>query len=171
MVKTIAIVLILTSSTLIGFLLANRYGQRVKELRLIYSALKHFETEIIYGLTPMPEALRNIAKRMESPISNVYYEMSEKFSEHELSTVDIWQTCWRDNRRHLALTKRDYDILMQLGYSIGQTDKENQLKHIGIALSYIQAEEEEARHDQQKHEKMYKYLGFLMGLMVVILMM
>lgn len=170
MVKAVAILLVISSTTLIGFIMANRYGQRVRELRLIHSALKHFETEIIYGLTPLPMAFRNIAARMEKPLNAIFTQMSEGFHDHERSTLEIWQTAWEDHRHQLALSKRDYDILFQLGHSIGQTDKDNQVKHIGIALSYIHAEEEGARHDQQKHEKMYKYLGFLTGMMIVILM-
>jgi len=170
LVKIIAIVLVISSSTLIGFLLANRFGQRVKELRVIYSALKHFETEIVYGLTPLPNAFKNIANRIDEPICKVFTHMSESFGQHDLTTIDIWTNSWELYKQNLALKKRDYDILFQLGHSLGQTDKENQLKHIGISLAYLQTEEHEARNEQHKHEKMYKYLGFLTGMMIVILM-
>ena len=170
LVKIVAIILVVGSCTMIGFLLAKRYGQRVRELRMINSALKHIETEIVYGLTPLPNAFYQIAMRMEEPVRSVFSLMSERFHDHDLSTAEIWQNSWEVNQSKLALKKRDYDILFQLGHSLGQTDRDNQVKHIGISLSYIQAEEEGARLDQQKNEKMYQYLGFLTGIMIVILM-
>ena len=170
MVKITAIIMVIVSMTLMGFLLAARYGQRVRELRMIYSALKHVETEIVYGLTPLPQAFYNISHRTEQPLHTVFAYMSERFRNHELSTVEIWQSSWMKYQNKMALKKGDYEILFQLGHSLGQSDKENQMKHIAIALSYLQAEEEGARQEQQKHEKMYQYLGFLTGVMIIILM-
>ncbi len=170
MVKIAAIIMVIVSTTLMGFLLAGRYKQRVRELRIIYGALKHVETEIVYGLTPLPQAFYNISCRVEQPLQEVFSYMSEKFSDHELSTVEIWQSSWMKYQDRMALKKGDYEILFQLGHSLGQSDKENQMKHIAIALTYLQTEEEGARQEQQKHEKMYQYLGFLTGVMIIILM-
>ncbi|OEH85650.1 stage III sporulation protein AB [Desulfuribacillus stibiiarsenatis] len=170
MVKTAAIILVIVSSTMIGFLFANRFGQRVKELRIIYSALKYLETEIIYGLTPIPIAFETIGSRIEKPIGEIFIQMSQALRPSDVTTAQVWLAAWRKSHGILSLRARDYDILYQLGHTLGQTDKENQMKHINMALTYLQSEEADARNDQQKHEKMYKYLGFLTGMMIVILM-
>jgi stage III sporulation protein AB len=50
------------------------------------------------------------------------------------------------------------------------SDRENQQKHIRIALSHMQAEEKEAYEAQTKYEKMSRTLGILTGILLVLLM-
>ncbi|HBI05200.1 MAG TPA: stage III sporulation protein AB, partial [Paenibacillaceae bacterium] len=61
-------------------------------------------------------------------------------------------------------------VLLQLGQVLGQSNREDQQKHIRLALMNLKSEEDVARAQQQKYEKMCRSLGLLGGLLVVILL-
>ena len=61
-------------------------------------------------------------------------------------------------------------VLIRLGSSLGISDKDDQLKHIKLALLQLKAEEDAAKDDQGRYEKMWKSLGILIAVLVVILM-
>jgi len=71
---------------------------------------------------------------------------------------------------HTALRRQERDVLASLGQVLGSSDRADQEKHLRLAVTHLRGLEEEARAEQEKYEKMYKSLGFLGGLLVVILM-
>jgi stage III sporulation protein AB len=60
--------------------------------------------------------------------------------------------------------------MLRLGTTLGISDKEDQMKHIHLALLQLAAEEDAARDDQGRYEKMWKSLGILIAVLIVILM-
>ena len=57
MLKWVGAALILFSGTAYGFVRASAYAKRPKELRYLAQALLTLETEIVYGVSPLPAAL------------------------------------------------------------------------------------------------------------------
>ena len=70
-----------------------------------------------------------------------------------------------------ALKKKEYEILRQFGETLGRHDLISQQKHIKLALTHLETEEAEANLAQAKNEKMVKSLGFLSGLLLILLLM
>ncbi len=60
--------------------------------------------------------------------------------------------------------------MQQLGAKLGLTDRDDQVKHLRLAVNQLRGEEELAKDEQQRYERMWKSLGLLMGALVVILM-
>jgi stage III sporulation protein AB len=61
-------------------------------------------------------------------------------------------------------------VTLRLGSILGMSDKDDQLKHLRLAAVQLKAEEDAARDDQAKYEKMSRSLGLLLAALVVILM-
>jgi stage III sporulation protein AB len=61
--------------------------------------------------------------------------------------------------------------MSQFGATLGQHDREHQQKQIRLTLNHLEREEGDAIESQNRYEKMLKSLGFLTGLLIVILMM
>jgi stage III sporulation protein AB len=64
----------------------------------------------------------------------------------------------------------EQEVMLQLGHVLGLSDRSDQVKHLRLAVSQLQAEEVDAREEQRKYEKMWKSLGVLIGGLIVILM-
>jgi stage III sporulation protein AB len=171
MVKVLGSVLIVVASTLIGFRIAARYANRSRQLRQFISALKLLETEIFYAATPLPDACRRIAMRTPTPVGAFFLQVAENLMDGRGRTAtEVWREALLAMKDELALKESDRSVLIAFGQTLGVSDREDQIKHIHLAIAQLSAEEVIAREEQLKSEKMWRYLGALLGLTLVILL-
>lgn len=169
--KLLGALLILIAGTLIGFQQAARYADRPRQIRQLTHALQRLETEIGYGHTPLPEALERTAEASNEPISSLFREAAEQLWQPEGHT---FQQCWEQSIKlrwnETSMKAGEQAVLLRLGSTLGISDKEDQMKHLRMALLQLQAEEDAARDDQRRYEKMWKSLGALLAVLIIILM-
>ncbi|HEX7056273.1 MAG TPA: stage III sporulation protein SpoIIIAB [Bacilli bacterium] len=169
--KLIGTALVLIAGTLAGFAKAKELADRPQQIRELVHALQSLATEIGYGFTPLPQALGKLGKRLSAPLSALFQATSEQLSMAQGLSVD---EVWRENVLLLwpktALRRTEKEILLQLGAILGASGKEDQLKHLHLAIHELQREEAEALEERRRYEKMWKSLGFLLGALVVIVL-
>ncbi|ASS75952.1 stage III sporulation protein AB [Tumebacillus algifaecis] len=171
MIKLFGSLIILLVATSFGFRMASRYAERSKQLRLFINALQLLETEILYTATPLSEACRKIGTRIPGPVGTFFAELGHKLREGQGVTAgEIWRETLTAHKVNLRLKEADRDVLHSFGQTLGISDRQDQIKHIQLALAHLGTEEQGAREEQSKNEKMWRYLGALMGLTLVILL-
>lgn len=171
MLKLLGCVLVMVVATMAGFRIAARYAERSHQLRQFVTALKILETEIFYAATPLPEACRRIARRIPAPAGMAFERIAVNLCDGRGLTADAaWREALAESQGQLALKGTDRDVLMNFGHTLGVSDRDDQIKHIHLAIAHLSAEETNARDEQQRNEKMWRYLGALLGLAVVILL-
>ncbi|MBO8163145.1 MAG: stage III sporulation protein AB [Brevibacillus sp.] len=171
MVKLIGAALVLFSATMTGWHIGKSYANRSAQLRALLLALQMLETEIVYGSTPLHRAFVKIGHRVAPEVGRIFLAASEQLVRHEGQTTQVcWQTAIEQHWADTALCKQEQDVLLHLGYVLGSSDREDQQKHLKLAVTHLRTLEEEARLEQYKYEKMYRTLGVLGGLLLVILM-
>jgi stage III sporulation protein AB len=171
MVKIIGALMILITGTLFGFYQASQYVNRPKQIRQLIQAIQRLETEINYGFTPLPEALERISKSIPEPVSSIYRHASEEIRiNNGKTTMDAWESVVKDSWKNTSMKVEEMDIMLQLGTTLGISDRRDQIKHIHLAANQLLGEEASAKEDQNRYEKMWKSLGLLGGALVVILM-
>jgi stage III sporulation protein AB len=62
------------------------------------------------------------------------------------------------------------EIFLDICKNLGQSDRQTQIQHLTLAKQNLEIEEQKARAEQQQYEKMYKTLGVLAGVLVIILL-
>lgn len=77
----------------------------------------------------------------------------------------------KEGMGHPVFEKSEYEVLKQFGETLGIHDRISQQKHIKLALTHLEASEADAEQAQAKNEKMIKSLGFLAGLLLILLLM
>ncbi|OIJ16865.1 stage III sporulation protein SpoAB [Anaerobacillus alkalilacustris] len=169
--KIIGAILIIVATTWVGFEFARRLSDRPRQLRQLKVALQSLESEIMYGLTPLSEASKHIAKQLPKPISYFFQSFAERLNKGEVSVHKAWEESLNDTWHMTALCKGELEVMSQFGATLGQHDREHQQKQIRLTLSHLEREEGDAIEAQNRYEKMLKSLGFLTGLLIVILMM
>lgn len=171
MLKVIGAVLILFSGTMFGFYQAAMLSRRPKQIREFIHALQRLETEIVYGLTPLTVAFHKLADQLAHPAAGLFRQAAEALAATtDRSAGEIWRQAAEEQWKYSALKDSEKQILLQLGHTLGRSDREDQVKHLRLAVSLLQAEERTAQEDQRRYESMWKSLGVLMGALVVILM-
>lgn len=171
MIKLIGALLVIAAGTLFGFYQAGRYAARPRELRQLSGALQRLETEIGYGHTPLPEALERTASASEPPVSELFIAAASGLSgEDGLTFRESWEAAVRGKWDLTSMGAAEQGVLLRLGSALGISDKDDQIKHLKLALVQLKSEEDTAREEQARYEKMWKSLGLLSAALVVILM-
>ncbi|MBT2574466.1 stage III sporulation protein SpoAB [Bacillus sp. ISL-51] len=171
MLKLLGAIFILTATTWTGFEIAKIYVERPRQIRQLRAALQSLEVEIMYGHTPLHIASGQIAKQLSRPVSLLFQIFSERLEKGSDSAKTAWEQSLKKTWHSMAMKKSEYDVLKQFGETLGLHDRVSQQKHIKLALTHLEAAEADAGRAQAKNEKMVKSLGFLAGLLLILLLM
>src|SRR5579875_2769087 len=170
MVKLIGAIFIIVATTVIGFEASRNFSERPRQLRALRSALQSLDAEIMYGHTPLYEAARRLASQMTRPFSSFFESFAGKLTNTETTVKDAWEESLKEVWKSTALKQGEFEIMKQFGETLGRHDRFSQQKHIMLTLSHLEREEADAVQAQAKYEKMVKSLGFLAGLLLIILL-
>ncbi|ATO28335.1 stage III sporulation protein SpoIIIAB [Bacillus atrophaeus] len=171
MLKLLGAVLILAATTWTGFEAAKIYTERPRQIRQLRAALQSLEAEIMYGHTPLHTASQQIAKQLAKPVSCLFDSFSTQLDRGSDSAKTAWEQSLKKVWNTMSMKKSEYDVLKQFGETLGLHDRVSQQKHIKLALNHLEAAETDAERAQAKNEKMLKSLGFLAGLLLILLLM
>ncbi|SFA96676.1 MULTISPECIES: stage III sporulation protein SpoIIIAB [unclassified Bacillus (in: firmicutes)] len=170
MMKLIGAIFIIVATTWTGFEASRHLSERPKQLRMLKSALQSLEAEIMYGHTPLHEASRRLSTQIPRPLSWFFESFAKKLTQTETTVKEAWEESLKEVWRLTALKQGEFEIMKQFGETLGRHDRYSQQKQIMLTLSHLEREEVDARERQAKYEKMVKSLGFLSGLLLIILL-
>ncbi|OUM84804.1 MAG: stage III sporulation protein AB [Bacillus thermozeamaize] len=169
--KWMGMILILFSATALGFYYSRRFAERPQQLRHLQAAFEMLETDVLYRLERLSDSFYRIGSTIPKPIGPLFHIAAEELDRSDgLPTEQCWERALRRIWPETSLKEKEQEVLLQFGHSLGNSDRESQVKHIRALLRHLQVEEELAREEQLKYEKMSRTLGFLGGLFVVILL-
>ena len=139
---------------------------RVNELKEFKNALNMFKTKIRYTYAPLPEIFTEIAENVDSNISNVFKKASEKM---EICPAgEAWDLALRIE--DLNIDDEDRIALKNLSKMLGKTDLEGQLNQIEMTSDFLDSQIKKAETQKAKSEKMYRTLGMVIGMAIVIIL-
>ncbi|MFD2672759.1 stage III sporulation protein SpoIIIAB [Marinicrinis sediminis] len=170
MLHILGSLLILGACTMAGFYQAAIIAKRPRQIRELMLHIQRLETEINYGMTPMPEAIQRIVQTSKPPVGDIFKAISDSLSSPDCPSL---KTAWERGVRQVwgVTTMRlpEREAFERLGQTLGISHRADQMKYLQLAIQQLAAEEDLARAEQQKYEKMWKSLGVLTGILLVIL--
>lgn len=158
---------IFLSSSAIGILISKKYEERVNELKEFKNGLNMFKAKIKFTYEPIPEIFKQISNSMESKPGRIFELASHNMK--LLTAGDAWNMAIDTNL--LSINQEDKNILKNLSKLLGQTDMEGQVNQIELTSSFLDEQIEKAEKERAKNEKMYRTLGMIIGLAIVIILM
>ena len=152
--KFIILSLIFGGTSYIGILISKKYDNRLKELQEIKSAIHMLEIKIKFTYDTIPKIFREIETKYMKNIGKIFGVASEKM---ESSSVE---KAWNDaiDETTNNLTKKDKEILKDLGKLLGKTDVEGQISQIKLVLDFLEIQIGEANSEKLKNQKLYRTL-------------
>lgn len=170
--KIIGGLLILFSSTLLGYYYGNRFSTRLENLFHLEQCIKILETEIVYGAVPLPEALTNVYNKGNKKISFIFEEVKTYLLNNKNGNVFCsFKNVINLEKTRLNFKEEDVELFLSLGRVLGSSDRQDQEKNFKLILNQISIIQSEAKLERDKNEKMYKNLGILAGLAIVIILL
>jgi stage III sporulation protein AB len=166
--------LVFAASYSLGELKAAQTRRRVAELEDFNLALRLLAAEIGYTATPLPRALVQVAGRLQRKAVRDYFLLAGELltGENRLSEAALsWRTAAERRRGSLALTGEDWAALLRGAAGLGALGRNDQVRQLEMAGRQLSERCAEAAARCRDGEKMWRYLGALGGLTVVILLL
>lgn len=165
-IKCMVYVLIFATSTTIGVMYSQKYQRRVAELKDFKTALNMLKTKIRFTYAPLKDIFYDISKSAKSKTASVFENACKKMEHY--SATESWELAISETE--MSITKEDKDILCQFGKLLGKTDIDGQLNEIELSLNFLDTQIEKAEDEKQKNAKLYKSLGIITGIGLIIIL-
>ena len=145
---------IIFCSCKIGILISKKYIYRLDELEEMKNNLQIIENKIKYTYEPLEEIFIDISEISSSNISMIFKKAASNIKKRGTET---------------ALTKEDKSMIEEFSTLLGKTNKEGQINQIKYVINLLDIQIEKARIEREKNEKIYKKLGLILGIGLVII--
>lgn len=171
MLYELGCIFIIFATTLIGFMLGENCRKRSIQLSEFERAVYELENDIVYTYEPLPEALENISQKSIFPISEILHNISLMLQNNDVQGVhEAFVKSFSQKKEYLCLKKEDIDILLDFSKTLGQTDIEGEKKVFALTCQKLKKQINKAETLMDKNVKMYRYLGFSIGAVIIILL-
>lgn len=164
-IKYTILMLIFAVTSILGLAISNKYKFRVRDLKLLRNVLNVLETKIKYTYEPLPKIFDDLSKEFNGGISQIFALSKEKMKTASASEALDYGI----DKAETYLNKEDLEILRNLEKLLGKTNVEGQLSEINLSKKFIDMQIEKAEEEQRKNEKMYRSLGIILGIVIVII--
>ena len=81
-----------------------------------------------------------------------------------------WEEAIESNKQNFDLNYEDINTIKKLGNMLGKTDIQGQLSEIKLNMNFLDIQIAYAEEERRKNEKMYRTLGTIFGLALIIIL-
>ena len=162
-------ILIAGTVVIVSFFLGNSFAASMKKredyLRELIGCLLQMESYI--GSTSMP--LGRIYERLSGTSGDCgrFFSKLKQLTEERNSQP----ICWEKSLPELkSLTKEDRQPLQELSCVLGAEDGRSQLSHLKLCRDRLELQLKQAENCYRTNGKLYRQLGFLGGLFLVVIL-
>ncbi|MBT9157184.1 MAG: hypothetical protein DDT36_00162 [Firmicutes bacterium] len=162
--------LILYASTMVGLIIAKSYRDRPRQLQSIRTGIEMLVTEIVYAATPLSVALENVSQSQAKPAAEFFALTGRGIAEF-MPVRQSWAMGLAYLQTSSALLWADLEALRLLGEVLGVSNRDDQERHLLLACRRLEALYANAVEEAARNERMWQFLGILIGVVVVIVIL
>lgn len=165
-VKLILLIVVFCTSTIIGFLISKKYTNRLQILKDLKNALNIFEIKVNFSCDTISETFEEISEKIKGTTGKIFSDTVKNLN--NMMPSEAWEDALQRNSENLK--QEDINSLKPLGKLLGRTDIEGQINQIKLVSEFVEQQIVDAVDEKNKNEKMYKKLGAIVGLVIVIVL-
>ncbi|HBI72017.1 MAG TPA: stage III sporulation protein AB [Lachnospiraceae bacterium] len=170
-IKIIGCVLVIASSTAMGFFFSNEMKCRVDHLKELKKLIVLLRGDIRYANTPLPEAISSIARKSPDIFKTFFQSTSQRLQELSGQTfAEIWKDAVNKELTETSLTKKDKQHLAGFGENLGYLDKDMQINTLDLYITQLEDEITETSKTVKEKAYLYNSLGIMAGIFISIVM-
>lgn len=168
--KVIGLICMIAGGAGVGYSMSVQVGRRYRQLQALQRMVAFLMGEITYGNTPLPEALKHAAERMEEPFASFLNELAKEMMKFPSKTfAELFSQNVYHHLKGSSLDKKDLEMLCHMGTSLGYLDRDMQLRTLQLYETELNQEVVAAYETMPGRQKLYQTLGIMGGLFLVIL--
>jgi stage III sporulation protein AB len=169
--KIIGCILVIASSTGIGFFFSSEMKNRIEDLKELRKLIGLLKGDIRYANTPLPEAISVLARRYKGSFDSFFQYASTKLQELSGQTfTQIWRAAVEQELVNTSLSKKDKAQLISFGENLGYLDKDMQMNTFELYLTQLEDELRELSKTVKERAYLYNSLGIMAGVFISIIM-
>lgn len=167
--NAVGALMVVGGAAALGHSMALYRERRVQELNALTHAIQRLETEIVYGMVLLPDALGRVAKG-GGPCADLFQRAADALNKGE-SAAESWMRALEGWRKRSALTPEDVVPLERLSGVLGVSGAEDQSRHLRYVRSELVFRLEQARDRLPETTRLFRALGVCGGLALALLLL
>ncbi len=155
----------------LGILFSYKFKRRVKQLEELQRAMTELEYNMDFVTMTVSDALSSVSNNCETELKYVFLYVAERLKNNPGSDMErVWRRAVDKYRQALVLSGEDIELLMDFSKTLGMGNREKEKNNIKFTSARLKLAEDEARAELEQNSKMYRGLGFLLGIFIVIIL-
>lgn len=164
--KILNMISIILICSYIGIDKAKTFSIRVFKLRNLKNSFNIFKTKLEFTYEPIKEIFTEISEIVYKNKNNIFKSYVENMRNGKFEKA--WNLAVVENS--FSLSKEDIKIISNFGNLLGKTDLKGQITEIELANNFLDKQIIEAEEIRKKNDKLYKSLGIIIGITIVIVL-
>lgn len=141
-----------------------------RQLKKLKQMLTILRGEIKFNNSTLAQAMENITTRVGTPFDEFLKYVANNLNEYSGNTLKtIWENGVNEVLTKSYLSKKHLSRLIELGDNLGFLDMEMQLSTIDLFIEQLNLEIEDNDKKAKDNCKLYKYLGVMGGILVILI--
>lgn len=166
-IKLVICMAICLICTYMGMEMAHKLKSREMILTECVTFLKMVENEMVYMLNNLPLSYEMARQKLNTKLKDVIGSIVVDINKYGIEKSNISSV---ENVNKLdELTLTDKEIIITLLNSLGRGDLDSQCNIIENGIEVLKNQIKEARESKIKNSKVYRMVGAISGLMIVII--
>jgi len=169
MIRLAGCIMLLASSTALGFGAANSMKERIKELDSMILSIRAMELELAARRTPLPELLKR-AGHCASGRINLFYNLCESRLGKSEGVIfsEIWKAAAETVELHIK--EQETMLFLEVGNILGRYDAGSQCAALQTAREQFAGFAENAKEQYSRMGRVYSTLGIAAGALLMIVL-
>ena len=168
--KILGSLCVMLSGAYIGNYMSQRQSIRKKQLLNMQKAFIFLKSQMAYSYEELSTAFENISQKTDKPINILFKNSSLRLEDKIDRLEEIWNEECEKFLKDSFLQKEDVQMLKLLGKTLGYPDVKHQIESIDFQIEYINKTVEMINQTEKKEEKLYRSLGILGSMLLVIIL-
>lgn len=168
--KLFAAGLIICSCGAMGLLVASSYTMRVRNLKQLMNFMQVLESEIHFARTTLPDLIAQQAPQFSGAVGRFLAVLRDQLED---GAGESFSAVWAQGLTSLSSNGLPPSVLEDLracGNALGRSDAAEQSKHVQQLIFRLEQALGTAERDREQHVRLWQYLGFCAGLLIVLLL-
>lgn len=159
---------IIVLSTYIGIIKSNKLKSREYILREMVTFLGLVENEIRYMMNILPNIYESSRQKLNTELKSVIGKIVVDMLKNNDSEL-IEQSIVNNVSKIESLTEYDRNVFVSTLKTLGRSDINSQINIIENGINILQNQIKEANETKMKNSKLYKTVGTITGIMIVVI--
>lgn len=171
MLRIAGSVLVVIGSVGFAWSLCRESARRLFLLKQLRSMLESLQYYIAYQKATIPEALRKLAQKEESPWKSAFEEIYERIYEKGENFPPVWRACFGMALEKEPLSGEEKELLLDFPSNLGFMEENAQARALDELLREISLHIRELEEEKRSKNKMIMSFGMAAGVLLSILLL